>query len=361
MPKINGRGASLEVVTDEDRGEHAEAAGANVPMLLGMGGIDISTPKGLLQAVSYVKNAMAFKAQVLELAVRTATSKDIQDFQGKPWFSEESLEGILAMLGAEVRFLSGVREDDPNGSGHWGFQALAEISHPMLGKFNGLGYAHTTDAFLGTNYDSKERALERGDRSPKGRLLEEVSPHNMRQHAFTRAKGKAARNMLACGKMTWDQLEKWGFKRGEGGTVSFDKIAKRADEATLQKAVDAAGEKAGESGSAESLQDGQANAKAAAQAANGHASQSGQTAGSTTSVPPPADPRADLLARIRTAAREAKFDPGHLPRIAAKCEIHCPIEDAAIGRLEDVLKFLGDKRLTNKLLSVLIDEENAKQ
>lgn len=202
----------------------AAAAADRLPAMPGAAPLSLASEADLMAAVSQFKNMMAYRAQCVKLAVMTATSEAITDFEGSPWFGEESIEAILALLGAEIKLVSMKVIRDEDGSGHWGAEAIAEIRHPILGTMQGYGFAHSTDSFLGTNYDKPSR------KTGRVKALAEVSQHNLRQHAFTRAKGKASRAMLGISGLTWEQVESLGFKRGKGGSVSFAKIAARADE-----------------------------------------------------------------------------------------------------------------------------------
>ena len=189
------------------------------PPVNGFSLTDLSTDAAMDAAVKHFENALKFKDRALALAVRTARAGAIVDMAGKPYFSESECERILSLLGGgSVQILSVTREDGADGN--YGIQVMARVAHPTLGTFDGLGFASTSDQFLGTAHGKRD--------------VEDVSSHNLRQHAFTRAKGSAIRKMLSLTSMTWQELAAMGFERGKGGTVNYKKDETKAADKTTK-------------------------------------------------------------------------------------------------------------------------------
>ena len=173
---------------------------------------DFHSDAGLDRAVEFTKRAIEYVNRVLRAALSTARSGSIIDQDGKPYFTKNECARLLRMLGgATTELVSSRIVRDEDGSGHWGNEVVARVSHPVLGSAEGMGFAHTTDKFLGTNYGTSRRTLDR------------VSRHNLRQHAFTRAKGAAIRELLDLSGRTWAELESLGLERGKGASVKYDK------------------------------------------------------------------------------------------------------------------------------------------
>jgi len=181
---------------------------------------DITTPEGFQRAIQAVENGMKLKRHITQLAVATGQAESWIDMDGQPYCTEAECERILAMIGASVSITRKEieREDD----GNYGVEVEVLLQHPLMGSWIGLGYAHTTDPFLGTNNGTSRRKLD------------QVSRHNLQQHAYTRAKGNLVRKLMGLTGYSWETLyQQFGFKRGQGGSVDFV----RNREANLQQTM----------------------------------------------------------------------------------------------------------------------------
>jgi hypothetical protein len=91
--------------------------------------------------------------------------------------------------------------------------------------------ATTRDQFLGsvpkTEWSDRERRkvakLDRDGNPVLTRELDEVSRHNLLQHARTRAVGSALRKMLGLNNLTWEDLAQWGHNPDASASVSYGK------------------------------------------------------------------------------------------------------------------------------------------
>lgn len=177
---------------------------------------DVSTPAKLALALEQTRNLMEYKAEVLKLAISQARPQDVENHDG-PYFRAYFCRRMLGMLGAgQTQVLSPPkRVDEPDG--HFSYWCIVGVTHPAFGTFTGYGSAHSMDKFLGTNADAwKEKA------NGRGRRLEEVSRHNIAQHAITRAEGSALRKMLGLSGLTWDDLKGLGFNPGGARQVDYN-------------------------------------------------------------------------------------------------------------------------------------------
>lgn len=169
---------------------------------------DITSPEGLARAIATVENGMKLKRHITQLAIATGPAESWIDMEGTPYCTEAECERILAMIGASVTITRKdlEREED----GNYGVEVEVLLQHPLMGAWTGLGYAHTTDPFLGTNHGKSRKTLD------------QVSRHNLQQHAYTRAKGNLVRKLMGLTGYTWETLyQRFGFERGKGGSVEF--------------------------------------------------------------------------------------------------------------------------------------------
>lgn len=201
----------------------------------GFHGIDLSRPEGLEKALTLARSALTLQTEVLKMVVQLTTESDWDELGGKPALSAAACERTLSALGARVEIVDEVWEWDehvwdpdaqqlvPNKKGDFGCKMRVRIEHPILGIRDGVGLAHSTDQFLGTKGGAKAKAIEEGA-SPdiKGRLVSEVSRHNIYQHAYTRAKAAATRKAIGASGRTWDSLRtSYGLAQGTGNRVDY--------------------------------------------------------------------------------------------------------------------------------------------
>lgn len=169
---------------------------------------DLTTTEGLQRAIAAVENGMKLKRHVTQLAIASGPAESWIDMDGSPYCTEAECERILAMIGASVTLLRKTLE--PEEDGNYGVEVEVRLEHPLLGSWTGIGYAHTADAFLGTNSGKSRRKLD------------DVSRHNIQQHAYTRAKGNLTRKLMGLSGYTWETLyQQFGFERGRGGSIEF--------------------------------------------------------------------------------------------------------------------------------------------
>lgn len=181
---------------------------------------DITTPEGFQRAIQAVENGMKLRRHITQLAVATGQAESWIDMDGSPYCTEAECERILAMIGASVTLLRKTLE--PEDDGNYGVEVEVRLEHPLLGAWTGIGYAHTADPFLGTNSGRSRRKLD------------EVSRHNIQQHAYTRAKGDLTRKLMGLSGYTWETLySQFGFECGKGGSIEFLKNRQANREQTL--------------------------------------------------------------------------------------------------------------------------------
>ena len=219
-------------------------ASAPAPAMTGafaaLAAVDLSTEDGLQTALTIAGNALRLQEAILNMVVKMTTEDDWDNLGGKPALSEAACERMLSAIGAEVKILSETWEWDgevydpaakqfrPDRKGHFGVRIHIQIRNPLFGTRDGIGMAHSSDQFLGTKGDEKAKAIAEGadPEKVKGRLIEDVSRHNIYQHAFTRAKGNATRKAFGASGRSWDVLRKtYGLGEGLGAKVEFGKKA----------------------------------------------------------------------------------------------------------------------------------------
>lgn len=216
----------------------ASAAPAMTGAFAALAAVDLSTEDGLQTALTIAGNALRLQEAILNMVVKMTTEDDWDDLGGKPALSEAACERMLSAIGAEVKILSEHWEWDdevydpaakqfrPDRKGHFGVRIHIQIRNPLFGTRDGIGMAHSSDQFLGTKGDEKARAIADGadPEKTKGRLLGDVSRHNIYQHAFTRAKGNATRKAFGASGRKWETLRKvYGLGEGLGAKVEFGK------------------------------------------------------------------------------------------------------------------------------------------
>ena len=196
--------------------------------------IDLLSEEAIDLHIKKVEGMMTLKSRIIETAVKQAKPSDIRGMgkgsDEKPHFCAAFCEQIFAMLGGGKTELlnADLRQEE---DGNFSYCVLMRISHPVLGSIDCIGQASSRDQFLGS-VPKKVWDDKLGKKVPvvdgKGdivmtRTLDEVSEHNLQQHARTRAVGSGIRKILGIGNCTWAQLEAMGFDRNESSRTTFDK------------------------------------------------------------------------------------------------------------------------------------------
>jgi len=190
---------------------------------------DLSQPGALDRAVEQMEKLIEYKDRVMQLCVKRAKPGDICNLNDKPHFTEQFCEQVMSRLGGgTIQILEKSWED--HGDGHWGYCVTCRVTIDGLGTSDGIGMATTRDQFLGSVqakvYDrDQRRKVAKTDAAGNPvltREIDEVSRHNILQHARTRAVGKALRNILGLNSYTWEELEAWGFAREASTAVAYD-------------------------------------------------------------------------------------------------------------------------------------------
>ncbi|MCK4302810.1 MAG: hypothetical protein KAY24_01075 [Candidatus Eisenbacteria sp.] len=203
---------------------------------------DLTAPGAIEHALQQTGAMIEYKDRVIELCVKKARPSDIigmgKGRDAAPYFAEAFCEQLLARIGGgEIRILSKDYED--HGEGHYGYTVTVRIDIPGLGATEGLGMATTRDQFLGCvpakkwndKTRKKEPVYDSAGQPVMTRQADEVSRHNLLQHARTRAVGSALRKMLGLSGYTWDDLEAMGFSREGSSNVAYDKKQKPKSDA----------------------------------------------------------------------------------------------------------------------------------
>ena len=178
--------------------------------------MDMATPGAVEHRLKCITAMMDLKDKVLELCIRKAKPTDIMTLGGKPYFTESFCEQILSRLGnGSVQIIN--KEYDKQEDGHYSYCVTVRVAVSGLGVADGIGMATSNDNFLGVN---------------NGRALDQVSRHNLLQHARTRAVGKALRGLFGLEKYTWEELAKLGFTKSSSPKVDYKKKAPSKSNAT---------------------------------------------------------------------------------------------------------------------------------
>jgi hypothetical protein len=191
--------------------------------------IDLSSPEAIQRHVQQMSGMMEYKAEVIKIGVKRAKPEDIRSMAKKPYFTEAFCEQLFAMLGGgTVQLLKNdlTQEED----GNFSYCVIVRISHPILGSIDALGSASSRDQFLGSVQKKvwddklgKKVPLFDKDQNPvMTRTLDEVSEHNLQQHARTRAVGSGIRKLLGLMNYTWEELEDMGKNRNDSDETGFD-------------------------------------------------------------------------------------------------------------------------------------------
>lgn len=169
--------------------------------------LDLSQPGALQKALDRADAMVDFKDQMIARCVKRAKPLDIVSLGGKPYFTEAFCEQLMARIGGgTIQILS--KEWEPLDDGHFSCTVVVRVDMPGLGGSDGLGMATSKDSFLGET---------------RSRTIDQVSRHNLLQHARTRAVGSALRKLLGLSSFSWDELKAWGFDQAKSSAVEYKK------------------------------------------------------------------------------------------------------------------------------------------
>lgn len=157
------------------------------------------------------------------ILIQRTKSKDWTDFKGKPWLGDAGAERFLGPCGIVVEFARDehglphfVREefDDERGKCYV-FRIFGTASiggRPP--KIDVCGSSSTRKRFFAEYKDAKGNKAYRA--------LAEIDLNHVQNDALSDIYRDAVVRLLGLRGLTWEDLERMGIRRGEGGTVTFD-------------------------------------------------------------------------------------------------------------------------------------------
>lgn len=164
------------------------------------------TREDMEKAMETARRIRQLKIDALSMALQNEAREDavtkLKRGNGGPYFSEWFLHDLWAITGGGR--LSCIQPPTRHAleGGHYYYACAWRAEHRWFGSVDGFGIASTRDPFLGEN----EKEDDEG--KVTGRSLEDVSPHNLAQHASTRAKRNALEELLGTQGWNWELLRR---------------------------------------------------------------------------------------------------------------------------------------------------------
>ena len=210
---------------------------ANLPAMT----LDLTAEGALEQAVLRMEKLVEYKDQVVKLCVRRAKPCDIIGMgygkDEKPYFTESFCELLMSRIGGgEIEILN--KELEEFDDGNFGYTVHVKVTIHGLGTSDGIGMATSTDQFLGSvqkKDKSKNPMTDRAGNPVLTRKIDEVSRHNLLQHARTRAVGKALRNLLGLNSYSWADLRAMGLNQNASASVNYGNQSNGAPDELTEK------------------------------------------------------------------------------------------------------------------------------
>lgn len=186
-----------------------EPSEALVPMALTQGLVDMDSAK----ALAAVDQRIAFYNKIRKRTVKLTLPQDWVDMGGKPYLQGQGMQRLKQPWGL---YFKDVRIEPTLDETRTRLRQGKHVSVEVIGVA-GSRVTGEESVFLGG------RSSDDGFFSERKGGIEALDAEDLRKAAITNWEVRAGTDLLGLRGLTWADLERFGFKRGEGGTVKYRK------------------------------------------------------------------------------------------------------------------------------------------
>ena len=184
-----------------------ESLAPAAPLALTHGLVDTDSAK----ALAAVDQRIAFYNEIRKRTVKLTLPQDWVDMGGKPYLQGQGVQRLKQPWGLYFR---DVRIEPTLEETRTRLRRGEHVSVEVIGMA-GSRVTGEESVFLGG------RSSDDGFFADRKGGIEQLDAEDLRKAAITNWEVRAGTDLLGLRGLTWADLERFGFKRGEGGTVSY--------------------------------------------------------------------------------------------------------------------------------------------